>query len=143
MALPGLTTGDLYVVDLSEPGGGAPTIVESLRGEHILELAGGFAKTALLTGRGVAQKASPGSSEAEAFEALSGLNEMLAQKNNALRESASEVEALQRDVAALAAKIPKPGERKNRGPTGTRCPRRIGHATNPFLEAPLSPPQRG
>ena len=43
---------------------------------------------------------------------IKSLNEMLAQKNNALRESASEVEALQRDVAALAAKIPKPGEVK-------------------------------
>ena len=77
MALPGLTTGDMYVVDLSD--GSAPTLVESLRGEHVLEMSGSFAKTALLTGRGVAKKASTGSSEAEAYAELSGLDGMLAQ----------------------------------------------------------------
>ena len=67
----------MYVVDLSD--GSAPTLVESLRGEHVLEMSGSFAKTALLTGRGVAKKASTGSSEAEAYAELSGLDGMLAQ----------------------------------------------------------------
>ena len=76
--LPTLLTGDVYAIDLGEAKA-TPTLVEALRGEHILEMSGAFAKTALLTGNGVAKRVEPGSTDAEPMEALSGLNGMLAQ----------------------------------------------------------------
>ena len=74
-----LTTGDVYAWDLSDPTADPPTLVESLRGEHVLELSGAFAKLALLTGHGIAKRAEPGSVESSSVESLSGLNNMLAQ----------------------------------------------------------------
>ena len=73
----GLTTGDLYAIDLGDTSA-PPTLVESLRGEHVLEMSGAFAKTALLTGNGIAHKAAVGSATSEPLEELRGLDGMLA-----------------------------------------------------------------
>ena len=72
-------TGDLYACDLSDPKGPTPTLVEALRGEHILEMSGAFAKTLILTGKGAARRVAPGSTEAAPVEELAGLDGMLAQ----------------------------------------------------------------
>ena len=63
-------TGDLYACDLADPKGPSPTLVEALRGEHVLEMSGAFAKTLILTGKGVARRVAPGSSEAAPVEEL-------------------------------------------------------------------------
>ena len=76
----GILTGDLYVVDLSGTSGDAnTTLVESLRGEHVLELGGGFARTMVLTGKGIARAVAPGSTSADPVEELGGLEGQLAQ----------------------------------------------------------------
>lgn len=72
-----ILTGDLFTVDLSV--GSEPTIVEAVRGEHVLELSGGYAKTSILTGTGIARTVAPGSAEAEPAADLSGLEGQLAQ----------------------------------------------------------------
>ena len=74
-----ILTGDLYVVDLSEPSCQELAVVEAVRGEHVLELSGGFAKTLILTGQGVARSVTPGSSEAPTVPELNGLEGQLAQ----------------------------------------------------------------
>ena len=79
MAAPStLTTGDSFAVDLADAAA-TPTLVESLRGEHILEMSGAYAKMALLTGHGEAKRVEPGSTAAEPIGELNGLNGMLAQ----------------------------------------------------------------
>ena len=52
---------------------------EALRGEHILEMSGGFGRTLILTGKGVARRAAAGSPEAVPVAELGGLDGMLAQ----------------------------------------------------------------
>ena len=76
---PALWTGDLFAADLGSTDDAPPTLVEALRGEHILEMSGGFARTLILTGKGVARRAVPGSQEAAPVAELSGLDGMLAQ----------------------------------------------------------------
>ena len=66
-----IATGDTYVVDLN--AGSKPKLIESLRGESIQGLAGGFARTAVLTCDGVARSVGPSSAEATELEELSGL----------------------------------------------------------------------
>jgi hypothetical protein len=75
----GILTGDLYVLDLGEARC-SPNVVEELRGEHVLDLAGGFARTMVLSGKGIARSVAPGSSDAPLVEVLGGgLEEQLAQ----------------------------------------------------------------
>ena len=75
----GILTGDLYVLDLGEARC-SPNVVEELRGEHVLDLAGGFARTMVLAGKGIARSVAPGSSDAPLVEVLGGgLEEQLAQ----------------------------------------------------------------
>lgn len=73
----GILTGDLFTVDLGE--GAEPTIIEAARGEHVLELSGGYARTMILTGKGIARFVAPGSTEATPAADLGGLENQLAQ----------------------------------------------------------------
>ena len=85
-AMSGILTGDLFVVDLSATDDNT-TLVEDLRGEHVLELGGGFARTVVLTGKGVARVVVPGSSEAAALVELGSLDGQLAQVAFGLRHT--------------------------------------------------------
>ena len=77
---PAVCTGDTYSVSLDDGPDVAPPIVEALRGQHVLDVAAGFARTLVLAGSGCALRVpADACTEAVAMEELGGLDGQLAQ----------------------------------------------------------------